>query len=157
MSVMKRRKGRTVAIVAGAGVLALALLLGVYWEEIAAWIKFVRTFEDIGTNEQGYAEYRHRETGIVMVMIPGGTFRMGTSESQRNAVIREFKTRPPPLQSGVTAQIFGDFLDNEQPDHDVTLSSFLVAKYEVDQLVWKKAMLSDPSLRRRCIFVLSGR
>ena len=140
----KRTKGKRVVIVAGT--FLVVVLLGTVW---ISWdhIRFWWLFEPLGNNDQGYPEYRHRQTGVVMVRVPGGTFRMGTSESQRNAVIREFKTRPPPLQSGVTAQIFGDFLDNEQPDHDVTLSSFLIAKYEVDQLVWKKAMLSEPSLR----------
>ncbi len=108
---MKRRKGKIVAAVAGAGVLALGLLLGVYWQDIAAWTKFVYLFESIGRSEQGYLEYRHRQTGIVMVRLPGGTFMMGT-----------------PLQPPFTAQL-RDFLDNEQHEHDVTLSSFLIAKY----------------------------
>ena len=117
MSGMKRRKGRTVAIVAGVGVLALALLLGVYWEEIAAWIKFVRTFEDIGTNEQGYAEYRHRETGIVMVRVPGGRFTMGS----------------PPRADGISCPM-------EEPQHQVTLSPFLIAKYELTEEQWVLVM-----------------
>ena len=72
-------KGTSVALLAGGGVLVVALLLGVYWQNIAAWIKFVRMFEHIGTNEQGYPEYRHRQTGIVMVRVPGGTFLMATA------------------------------------------------------------------------------
>ena len=53
-----------------------------------------------------------------------------------------------PLQPPfVTAQL-RDFLDNEQHEHDVTLSSFLIAKYEVDQLTWENVMLSNPSLRQ---------
>ncbi len=41
---MKGRKGKIVAGVAG---VVLAVLLGVYWQEIAAWVKFVYLFESI--------------------------------------------------------------------------------------------------------------
>ena len=113
---MKGRKGKTVAIVAGAGVLALALLIGVYWRDIAAWIKFIYLFESVGRNEQGYAEYRHRQTGIVLVSLPGGTFSMGSpgGEEERD--------------------------EDEGPVHEVTLSPFMIAKYEVSQGQWVKVM-----------------
>ena len=114
---MKRRKGRTVAIVAGAGVLALTLLIGVYWQEIASWVKFVYLFESVGRNEQGYAEYRHRQTGIVFVRVPGGRFLMGS----------------PPRADGIGWPM-------EEPRHQVALSSFLIAKYEVTQEQWSLVM-----------------
>ena len=114
---MKSRRGRTVAIVAGAAVILLALFLGVYWQTIAAWMKFVRTFEHIGKNEQGYAEYRHRQTDIVMVRVPGGTFLMG---SRRRG-------------DGISCPA-------EEPQHQVTLSPFLMAKYEVTREQWSLAM-----------------
>ena len=139
MSGMKRRKGRTVAIVAGAGVLALALLLGVYWEEIVAWIRFVRTFEDIGTNEQGYAEYRHRQTEIVFVKLPGGTFWMGTSQEEGEKIIQE-----SPI-GGTNKRLLTKWIATEQPYHEVTLSRFLIAKYEMSQAEWKKVMGNNRS------------
>ncbi len=104
---MKKRKGRTVAIVAGVGVLALALLIGVYWRDISAWAKFIYLFESLGTNQHGYLEYRHRQTGIVFVRLPGGTFGMGSSEWTD----REPKPR-------------------EYPQHQVTLSPFLIGKHD---------------------------
>lgn len=65
---MRPRKGKLVAGLAG---LTVALLIGVYWRDIATWIRFVTLFERIGHNEQGYPEYSHRDTGIVFVRIPG--------------------------------------------------------------------------------------
>ena len=118
---MKKRKGRTVAIVAGVGVLALALLIGVYWRDIAAWAKFVYLFESIGRNEQGYAEYRHRDTGIVMVRVSGGTFLMGYDKAS------------------------GWFHPDAVPQHEVTLDAFLLAKYELSQSEWTKVMTSNRS------------
>ena len=70
---------------------------------------------------QGYPEYRHRETGIVMVKVPGGTFLMGSP---------------------------GNYLEriDERPQHQVTLSSFLIAKCEVSQREWEQVMGTNPSL-----------
>ena len=54
---------------------AIALLLvtaGVYWDDILAWYRLTRGFERLPTNEQGCPEHRHRQTGIVMVRVPGG-------------------------------------------------------------------------------------
>ena len=71
--VMRKPTGRRVAI---ASAIALLLLLPAVW---TAWsdILFLIDFEKLGKNEQGYPEYRHRETGIVFVSLPGGTLLMG--------------------------------------------------------------------------------
>ena len=79
---MKMRRGRIIAFAAGVGVLAVIVLMGLYWQNIAAWYRFMVLFEKIGPNEQGYMEYRHRETRIVMVRVPGGTFMMGSSTAE---------------------------------------------------------------------------
>ncbi len=63
--------------------------------------------EALGLNGQGRPEYRHRKTGIVLVLIPAGEFIMGSSE---------------------------DCSDNRGYEiaHSVTLTrSFLLGKYEV--------------------------
>src|SRR5690606_32003011 len=38
--------------------------------------RVVPGFEFIAKNTQGYDEYRHELTGIVFVLLPGGTYRM---------------------------------------------------------------------------------
>lgn len=76
----------------------------------------------IATNKQGYKEYRHKQTGMVFVLIPSGTFKMGSPPSEK-----------------------GRFGGNEGPVHEVTLNSFLISKYEVTQGVWQKIMGNNPS------------
>jgi len=61
-------------------------------------------FAELGLNDQGMAEYRHRTTGIIFVMIPAGEFLMGSPE--------------------------GEGSPDEQPQHRRTFSEpFLMAKY----------------------------
>ncbi len=71
-------------------------------------------------NAQGYPEYRHEATGITFVLIPGGTFLMGSGDKR--------------MDSGW-----------ERPLHPVTLDSFLIAKYEVRQGEWSGIMGTNPS------------
>tara|TARA_B100001013_G_scaffold226829_2_gene138995 strand:+ start:806 stop:1861 length:1056 start_codon:yes stop_codon:yes gene_type:complete len=72
-------------------------------------------------NEQGFAEFEHRETGILFVLLPGGDFLMGTPEDEE------------------------DRWQDESPLHLVTLSAFLVGKYEVTQAQWEGVMGANPS------------
>ena len=74
-----------------------------------------------GSNEQGFAEFEHEETGILFVLLPGGDFLMGT----------------PPDEEGRW--------QDEGPLHLVTLSAFLVGKYEVTQAQWEAVMGFNPS------------
>ena len=74
-----------------------------------------------GRNEQGFTEFEHEETGILFVLLPGGDFLMGT----------------PPDEE--------DRWQDEGPLHLVTLSAFLVGKYEVTQAQWERVMGSNPS------------
>jgi formylglycine-generating enzyme required for sulfatase activity len=62
-------------------------------------------------------EYRHDQTGLEFVLVPGGTFDMGSEN--------------------------GD--NDEKPVHRVTVRPFLMSKYEVTQAVWEKIMGSNPS------------
>jgi formylglycine-generating enzyme required for sulfatase activity len=77
-----------------------------------------------GENAQGYLEYRHEQTGIVFVKLPGGTFEMGSTDHSNEC---------------------GGPRDDEVPVHTVTLSAFLIAKYEVTQRVWKTVTGLNPS------------
>ncbi len=106
----KRKKGRKVALVAGLALVVLSVSVGwTYWGEIRFFLKFER----LGLNEQGHAEYRHRETGIVFVALPGGTFEMGSPESE------EGRSEVEKL-------------------HRVVLTRFLIAKYEVSNEIWNR-------------------
>ncbi|BBM86847.1 bifunctional serine/threonine-protein kinase/formylglycine-generating enzyme family protein [Candidatus Uabimicrobium amorphum] len=64
-------------------------------------------------------EYRHDRTGMEFVLIPGGSFNMGSNDS------------------GVGV--------DEKPMHRVSVNSFLLAKHEVTQEVWRSVMGDNPS------------
>ena len=124
---MKMHRVKIVALATGVGVLAVVVLMGVYWRDIAAWAKFVYLFESIGRNEQGYPEYRHRQTGIVMVRVLGGPFGMGTSTEEGERIVREF------VKESDEQTIRMSWLSAEQPRHRVVLNPFLIGKFEVSQ------------------------
>ena len=67
------------------------------------------TFTFIANNAQGFPEYREDDTGIEFVLLPGGTFNMGSPDTEPNRNV------------------------HEGPVHAVTLDPFLIAKYEVTQ------------------------
>ncbi len=118
----KPKKGRKVALVAGLALVALSVVMvWTYRKEIRSWYALWRDFEALGKNAQGYPEYRHRQTGIVFVGPPGGMFDMGSPETER----ARYK--------------------NEGTEYKVTLSPFLVAKFEVSKAEWKKVMGDNPS------------
>jgi formylglycine-generating enzyme required for sulfatase activity len=104
-----RPKGRRLAL--------LTACVGVVVLGVATWLSFPHLsfwylFEPLGVNAQGYREYRHRQTGIVMVRLPGGTFWMGAQRTDPNG-----RNYAP------------DAEDNEGPVHEVTLSPFLIGKF----------------------------
>ena len=61
-------------------------------------------------------EYRHDKTGLEFVLIPGGSFAMGSNDGE----------------------------SDEKPVHEVRLSSFLLSKTEVTQAVWQRIMKTKP-------------
>ena len=77
------------------------------------------TFTEI--NPQGLPEYTHDQTGIVFVSLPGGTFNMGSPDTEPNRN------------------------DDEGPIHTVTLDPFLIGKTEVTQAQYEAVMGSNPS------------
>ena len=81
----------------------------------------IEGFTLLACNGQGYPEYRHDQTGISFVLLPGGTFNMGS-----------FEVISPEQQ-------------DDRPVHAVTLSPFLMAKQEVTQAEWKQVMGTNPS------------
>ncbi len=73
-----------------------------------------------GENAAGYEEYLHGQTRILFIRIPGGQSTMGS----------------PPEEIGRD----GD----EGPVHSVTLSPYLIAKYEVTQAQYEAVMGFNP-------------
>ena len=65
-------------------------------------------------------EYLHQETGIEFVLIPGGTFMMGSPVEEEGR-------------------------GSSEDQHLVTLSPYLISKTEVTQEIWERAMHSNPS------------
>ena len=108
----KTKKGRKVALLAG--LVLVVLSVAVVWENRNRIRFFFLEFESLGKNAQGYPEYRHRQTGIVFVKLLGGTFEMGSPETEPDRV------------------------DNEGPVHKVTLSPFLIAKYGAPGEAWER-------------------
>jgi formylglycine-generating enzyme required for sulfatase activity len=68
------------------------------------------------------------ETGLVFVLLPGGTFLMGAQPSD-------------PERPNYDPGAEGD----EMPVHQVTLSPFFISKYEMTQGQWLRVMGSNPS------------
>ena len=81
-------------------------------------------FRSLGSNAQGYEEFREERTGIIFVKLSGGTFQMGGPETEPN------RSRA------------------EEPAHTAKLSPFLIAKYEVTQEQWNRVMGTSPSRRK---------
>ncbi len=81
-------------------------------------LSFFVEFTLIGSNDQGYSEYRHNQSGIVFVRLPGGSFEMGSPDNH----------------------------PSERPVHTVRLSPFLLAKFECTQAEYEAVMGSNPSL-----------
>ena len=65
------------------------------------------------------------ETGIVLVLIPGGEFRMGRDPDD---------VKDP-----------HELVDDELHAHQVVLTAFLISKYEMTQAQWRRAVGKNPS------------
>ncbi len=115
---------KRVVIISGCVLVVTLCLIGtLYTGRILEWYNIRQVlssqFEAAGRNAQGYREYRHRETGILFVFLGGGTFWMGSPENEAH--------------------------EDEKPRHRVTLSPFLIAKFEVRQSEWRSVTGKNPS------------
>jgi formylglycine-generating enzyme required for sulfatase activity len=72
------------------------------------------------------------ETGIVLVLLPGGTFSMGTQ-------------RPDAAHPRGSANVDPDAQEAEGPVHAITLAPFFLGKHEVTQAQWLRVMGNNPS------------
>ena len=135
----KRTKGKKLVLLIG--IVVAVLLVGSVW---LSWdhLRFWYFFESLGKNEQGYLEYPHRHTEIVFVRLPGGQFWMGTSQEEGEKVIQEALI----AVSGSSKRQRTEWIATQQPYHEVTLSPFLIAKYEVNQAEWERVTGTNPSV-----------
>ena len=79
-----RRRGRRIAITTGLCVLLIGLAIVLWYrEEIRASYVLWKNFERLPDNERGYAEYRHRTTGMLFVSLPGGKVFVPTYDPPR--------------------------------------------------------------------------
>ena len=68
-----RRRGKRIALITDVCVLVIGLAAIVWYRaEIRASYTLWVNFERLPDNERGYAEYRHRATGMLFVRLPGG-------------------------------------------------------------------------------------
>ncbi len=112
------KKGKWILLITG--LILLGVLGGipiVYLDQIQYWYELREHFDSLGKNNQGYPEYKHKKTGLVFVSLPGGKFMMGSEADE-----------------------VGRYEGDESPVHEVEVSPFLIAKYEVSQEVWEKVM-----------------
>jgi len=121
--------GRKIALFSmGGAVLVMSMLAFTYRQEIIFRYELWRNFESIGRNPQGYPEYRHRQTGMIFVKLPVGSFWMGAQ-----SVDPQGRNHDPHAH-------------HEGPVHGIHLKSFLVAKYEVTNAQWNGVFKKNRSL-----------
>ena len=70
--------------------------------------------------------------GLVFVLLPGGTFRMGA-------------VKPDEDQAPTDPNIDPDAGENESPVTEVTLDPFFLSKYEMTQGQWLRLVGKNPS------------
>ena len=103
------------------------------------------TFDIITLNDRGQevdrqpgqSEYFTEDLGkgstLEMVTIPGGEFLMGTSDTQRTAILKEYlKT--------ASQEDAEQWTSSELPQHKVIISTFCISKYLVTQKQWLAVM-----------------
>ena len=141
----KKSRGATVALLVGA---CLVVAVAVAVKFTRHHLRFWYVFEPLGKNEHGYPEYKHRQTGIVFVRVPGGKFRMGIGDPDEKRQIEDLVSSGGRIPRGVPMRPIG-MLRTERPAHEVALSSYLIAKYEVTQAEWGHVMGSSPARLNR--------
>lgn len=100
------------------------------------------SFEVITVNSEGEEIKRENKTAtyfveqlsddvtLEMVKIPGGTFFMGTDGAEVARLNKKYDT---------------NWFDNEKPQHQVTVPSFFMGKFQVTQAQWQAVMGSNPA------------
>lgn len=73
---------------------------------------------------------------VEMVLIPAGTFLMGSTEAEAQTALKEAVRHAP---------TYIEWYDSEYPQHRVTMQSFYMSKYEITQAQWQAVMGNNPS------------
>ena len=94
---LMQKKRKWVTLSAGLAAFVILGIFGTSWARIVAWYEFRSLFENLGRNSQGYGEYRHRGTGIVMVCLPGGECDTGSPPGHANRKGDEGPVQPVTL------------------------------------------------------------
>lgn len=111
-----------------------------------------QSFQTVVTDENGqirerkskearvFAEDLGNGVKLEMVEIPAGTFKMGINDIEAQSVAGEFKKYDVrPLQISPA---------QETPQHDVTIPSLYVGKFEITQAQWKAVVSQVPAINR---------
>ncbi len=105
-------------------VLAFFLSIGLWW--LARSMGFfdlapynIPGFDYVSRNRQGFAEYKCRQDGSVMILIPAGEFQRGSSEAELAPLL----TAASPAEQTL--------LRAESPRQTVRLTGYLIGKHEV--------------------------
>ncbi len=114
------RSKKIFIFIGGFAIVTCFILIAISWDLILREYEFKQKFEFIEVNEQGFKEFRHLKSGIVMVLLPGGEYTMGLPEEK-------------------------EWWRGAEEVKKVKISSFLIAKYELSQGDWDKVMESNPS------------
>jgi formylglycine-generating enzyme required for sulfatase activity len=94
-----------------------------------------------GTGEARYFVEDLGGANLEMVVVPAGTFAMGTPEIVVEPIMREARRG-----DARTAAIVATFLSWQVPQHTVTAPSYYLGKYEVTQAQWR-AVAALPKVR----------
>jgi len=92
--------------------------------EVLRQLEEIADSQDAGNTAKRQANTENLPNGVIleMVSMPGGTFMMGSPETEKDRVD-----------------------DRESPQHEVTISPFYMAKYQVTQAQWQAVMGNNPS------------
>jgi formylglycine-generating enzyme required for sulfatase activity len=147
------RGRRSATLVAVALVLLFCGFVILRREQIRVWWTLRRDFESLGRNEQGRAEYVHRDTGIVFVLLPGGTVDIGPTIEEWKTIQRELavaflETDEPEEVERYLADpnSLEDLVAMKPGTRTVSVSPFLIAKHELTYQEWYRLVGKDDDI-----------
>jgi formylglycine-generating enzyme required for sulfatase activity len=86
---------------------------GIWYDAISKWNRLSSEEQQKFMNKDLALEDLANDTQLEMMLIPGGTFIMGSPKEEENSI------------------------DSERPQHEVTIEPFFMGKYQVTQAQWR--------------------